>query len=246
MIIKMTSGNKDINVDGKIIKNDVAPVEIDNRTMVPLRFISELYNKIVDWNPETDEVTISTRKKYFETADDAAFDWSMYFNAMSIALFKEMGAVIKQDENGFYWDNVIIGNDKEVYWSIPSVRKGVAFIHSHSGGKETMTKNMSSADFSTAKKMGRVAYMVDSAGSLHRYDPNVTPKKQVFVKKGAPVDAKHMDTAESLKFMKEYFENAYKEISTDTNLGYVADFYNKMYLDDIKYNNINFKKLSDN
>ena len=234
-MIKMQIGSKKVEVDGVELYMDVAPMQInDSRTMVPIRAVSEGMGLNVDWDEDTKTITIYGRKKYFETADDAAFDWAMHWNAMSIALFKEMGGFIYKDDNGYYWDSVIVGEDQEVYWAIPNVREGVAFIHSHSGGQHNNTKSMSYGDYSCAKKCNRPLYMIDSGGCLYVYDPNAEPKKQKFIKEGAPKDARWMDITESAKLQSEYFAKGYHDLK-EYDFGFKADFYNKLHMKGLSY-----------
>ena len=49
-------------------------------------------------------VTVANRKKYFNTVDECAIDFGMYANCASIAMYKELGAYVFEDENGYYWD----------------------------------------------------------------------------------------------------------------------------------------------
>ena len=237
-MIKMKENNKVFEVNGVKITNDVPPITLNDRTYVPIRFIAEHMGLNVDWDEKTNIVTIYGRKKYFKTIDECAYDWGMHFNAASIAMYKEFGGIFYQDENGFYWDNVFIGQDKEVFWAIPEVRKGVAFIHSHSGGKPALTDTMSKADKTGAKKCNRPIYMVDSGGQLHIYDPtqeNVKDRVQKKVADGLPVDGKYMDITESSKRMKEYFaQTGYHDI-VEYDFGYIVDYYNKMYMAGICY-----------
>lgn len=233
-MIKMQIGSKKVEVDGTELYIDVAPIQVnDSRTMVPIRAVSEGMGLNVDWDEDTKTVTIYGRKKYFDTADDAAFDWAMHWNAMSIALFKEMGGIIYKDNNGYYWDYVKIGKDKEVSWSIPKVREGVAFIHSHSGGEHWNTKTMSLSDFTAAKNCQRPFYMVDSGGCLWVYDPK--GKKQQFkVREGAPCDVKWMSIEESANSQAEYFAKGYHDLS-EYDFGFKADFYNKLHMKGLSY-----------
>ncbi len=56
-----------INVFGKTIKNDVAPIIAEgNRTMLPIRAIAEALGADVDWDPETQKVTITTEDTVIE------------------------------------------------------------------------------------------------------------------------------------------------------------------------------------
>ena len=56
-----------LNIDGKTInmqigvaleKYGVAPIIIDNRTYVPIRFVAEELGATVDWNADTQEIVI--------------------------------------------------------------------------------------------------------------------------------------------------------------------------------------------
>ncbi len=56
--ITLTVGDKDANVFGKDVKNDVAPIIVGSRTMLPIRFVAEALGATVDWNEATQTVTI--------------------------------------------------------------------------------------------------------------------------------------------------------------------------------------------
>ncbi|MCD8158787.1 MAG: copper amine oxidase N-terminal domain-containing protein [Clostridiales bacterium] len=64
--VKVTAG--EVETEQEI---DVAAVIINERTMVPARFVSEFFSADVDWNEDTKTVTISTAAA---VADDAASD----------------------------------------------------------------------------------------------------------------------------------------------------------------------------
>ena len=237
-MLKMKLNSTEVIKDGQKLYMDTVPITVavagGDRTLVPIRFVAEGLGYNVDWDNDTQEVTIYGRKKYFETVDDCAFDWAMHFNAMSIAVFKEMGAIIYKDNKGYYWDNVIIGKDKEVYWDTSKVHRGIAFIHSHSGGKHSMTKSMSNQDFVCARKMNRPLYMIDSGGQLWVYDPKSDKPSQKFVKEGAPCDARWMDIKENSKLMNEYFLKGYHDLY-EFDFGYKADYYNKLFMKGLHY-----------
>lgn len=233
-MLKMFVGCKEVNKDGLILHMDVAPFLKDSRTYVPIRFVAEGMGYNVEWDEKEQSVTIYGRRKYFDTVDDAAFDWAMHWNAMSIATFKEMGGIIYKDDKGYYWDNIKVGKDKGVIWSIPEVRKGVAFIHSHGGGEHWNTKSMSREDFDMAKDCNRPLYMVDSGGQLWVYDPNEDKPKQKFVREGAPCDARWMDITKNSKLMNEYFLTGYHDLE-EFEFGYKADYYNKLFMKNLHY-----------
>ncbi len=48
-----------INIFGKIVKNDVAPKIVDGRTVLPIRVVAEALGADVDWDPDTQKVTIT-------------------------------------------------------------------------------------------------------------------------------------------------------------------------------------------
>ena len=58
-VIKMTIGSIEMSENGRAFYNDVAPIIVDNRTMVPIRVITELLGGTADWNEETKEVTLT-------------------------------------------------------------------------------------------------------------------------------------------------------------------------------------------
>lgn len=67
--IKMTMyiGDDKITLNKKAYKTDTAPIIIENRTLVPLRAISELLNSKVEWDGENRVVTIDTStSEYFK------------------------------------------------------------------------------------------------------------------------------------------------------------------------------------
>ena len=231
----MKIGSKNVEVDGVELQMDTAPFLKDSRTFVPIRFIAEGMGLKVDWDNDTQEVTVYNRKKYFETMDACAFDFAMHWNAMSIALFKELGAIIYKSDDGYYWDTVKISKtDKEVVWSIPEVRKGVAYIHSHCGGEHWSTKSMSREDRNSAEDCKRPLYMVDSGGCLWVYNPSDEKPAQKLVREGAPKDARWMDIKASADLQSEYFATGYHSLD-EYELGYKADFYNKVHMKGLSY-----------
>ena len=235
-MLKMKIGSKDFEVDGVKLQMDTEPFLKNSRTFVPIRFVAEGMGSNVEWDNESREVTIYNRKKYFETADACAFDWAMHWNAMSIAVFKEMGGIIYKDDNGYYWDDIHISNvdDKEFAWDITKVKKGVAFIHSHCGGEHWATKSMSKSDKDSAKKHNKPLYMVDSGGCLWVYDPSEDKPKQKLVREGAPKDVRWMDIDDSAELQREYFSAGYYCLD-EYEHGYKADYYNKLHMKNLSY-----------
>lgn len=61
--IELTIGRKDVNVNGNKSSIDVAPMIKNERTFVPLRFISESFDNDVNWDNNTRTVRINKRDK---------------------------------------------------------------------------------------------------------------------------------------------------------------------------------------
>ena len=89
MIIKCKAINEIFNINGEDIFNDVPPLNINDRTYLPVRFIAEQMGMYVDYNATTQIVTISDIKSRFNTLDEAAIDFGMSANCASIARFQQ-------------------------------------------------------------------------------------------------------------------------------------------------------------
>ena len=57
-MIEMRAARKEMTVNGKLIVSDAAPVIRNDRTLVPVRLLSEQFGWKVDWNGQTKEVTL--------------------------------------------------------------------------------------------------------------------------------------------------------------------------------------------
>lgn len=70
-----TFAQKDINIDinGKIIKTDTAPIMRNNRVLVPVRFIAGNLGLNVNWNGE--EKRIAIFRPEFENSGGGIFLW---------------------------------------------------------------------------------------------------------------------------------------------------------------------------
>lgn len=67
--IKMTIGSTELDVNGNIINMDVAPEIILGRTMVPIRYIAEAFEKKVSYD-KSGLIVIGDREGYFDFRDD--------------------------------------------------------------------------------------------------------------------------------------------------------------------------------
>ena len=122
-------------MNGASVTNDVAPLEKNDRTFLPIRFIAENMGLYVDYEEKSGIVTVSDVKTHFDTVDKCAVNFGMYANCASIAMYKELGAYVFEDENGYYWDGLKIGQKdrQELYIDSALARKCKAILHTHGG-----------------------------------------------------------------------------------------------------------------
>lgn len=97
--IELTIGNKEAKVDGKAATIDVAPLLKDNRTFVPLRFISENFGVKTGWDAKSYRVLLETKKsdglnltveekEYYDMAKSLEEDLKIKFDEMKSYLFE--------------------------------------------------------------------------------------------------------------------------------------------------------------
>lgn len=233
-MIKMKIGSKDVEVDGVKLQMDTEPFLKNSRTFVPIRFVAEGMKLNVDWDNDTQEITVYGRRIYFETADACAFDWAMYWNCYSLASAREISGVIHKCDKGYYWDNIIVGQAEayQVAFDLVEAKKGVAIIHSHSTEKPTKTDGLGADDIKISNKYKLPIYMVNSSGELYLYNP--TDKTDKLVRSGLPCDARHLDITKSAELQREYFLTGYHCLDEYKD-GYKADFYNKLHMKGLSY-----------
>ena len=58
-VIKLQIGSRIVNVDNEAVIYDAAPVIRNDRTLVPIRIVTETLGGKVDWNGVTKEVTLN-------------------------------------------------------------------------------------------------------------------------------------------------------------------------------------------
>ena len=233
MDIRMELNSRKVRINGIEAESDCEPIAKNGRTLVPLRLIAELFGAKVGWKQETQEVTISNRRRNFKTVDECATDWAMYFNAISTALYTELSGIIYEGEDGYYWDNERIGETQSAHLSPSEIRKGVAAIHSHGGSKPGMSWQMSNADRKVARESGRPLYMVDSGGMLWKYVGG--DRNQQKVAENLVASSRWCDIEKTARAMNEYFKDGYFGISDEFPFGFAADYYNKMYMKGVAF-----------
>lgn len=247
MQIKCKAGSNIFEVNGENITNDVAPFEKNDRTFLPIRFIAENMGFYVDYDDKTGIVTVANRKKYFNTVDECAIDFGMYANCASIALYREFGAYVFEDENGYYWDGLEIGKKdmQNVSTNADYARACVAMLHTHSGTAGGASNNhFSTADQKIASKFKKPIYLCSPVGEQLRYEPDVGRGGRVTCVGYAPIDWKHEDFCTDLGYRNyetakndflSYFGGKYRPIADSCKFGYIFDYYNYMFLNNENY-----------
>lgn len=85
--IELIIDQKEATVDGESRTLDVPATIIDDRTLVPVRFVSESLSCDVDWIPETRTVSISRPKGTFtHTLKQISYEWKEQEGRLRIAL----------------------------------------------------------------------------------------------------------------------------------------------------------------
>jgi hypothetical protein len=79
LVVRTTVGNRVIDVNGNQITMDTAPVIINGRTLVPIRFVSEALGSGVAWDSSTRTVFITSaidnHSPITESSDDEGGLW---------------------------------------------------------------------------------------------------------------------------------------------------------------------------
>lgn len=98
-VIKMKVGSTLLEKDGKILKMDVAPQAINNRTMVPIRFISETLGFEVLWNNKTRTVDVIS-KDLEGVNEKIVFEDERFEDIIRKEINKPRGDIYKADVEG--------------------------------------------------------------------------------------------------------------------------------------------------
>lgn len=242
MIIKCKANDKIFEVNGEGIFNDVPPLNINDRTYLPIRFIAEQMGMYIDYNVTTKVVTVSDVKTRFNNLNEAAIDFGMYTNCASIARFQEFGAYIYQDEDGYYWDDVTLGTPEhqQVIIDATKARKCCAILHTHGGtAGGASCNNFSTGDKNIARKYKKPMFMCSPIGDQWRFDYDKGNGGKVTQIGYAPIDWKFENFCTSLGKRNyetakndfiNYFGGKYKPIADEFENGYIFDYYNQMFL----------------
>lgn len=247
VIIKCKAYDRKFNVNGTDVECDVPPLEFNDRTYLPIRFIAENMGLYVGYNVKNSVVTVANRKKYFDTADDCALNFGMYANCASIALYRETAAYLYKDENGYFWGDAHMGGKDNQNVTINAVcaRKCVAILHTHGGSAGGAANNhFSTGDKKVGRKYEKPIYMCSPVGEQWRFDYDKGNGGKVTQIGYAPIDWKFENFCTSLGKRNyetakndfiNYFKGKYKPITDEFENGYIFDYYNQMFLNNESY-----------
>lgn len=85
--VELVIDQKEASVDGESRTLDVPATLIDDRTMVPVRFVSECLACDVDWDPQTRTVSVKKPQGDFtHTLKKISYEWEEYEGRLRIAL----------------------------------------------------------------------------------------------------------------------------------------------------------------
>ncbi len=97
-------------VNKKQVVLDVPAMIVGNRTMVPLRFVGEAFDGIVDWNSQTKTVAISLAKENMQEVPDLQVELN------NKILSFETPPITKDGRNYLPPETILAALDGEVYW----------------------------------------------------------------------------------------------------------------------------------
>lgn len=105
------------NVNGELIELDAPSMIVEDRMMVPLRFISEAFGNEVLWDGDARLVTIDTAVK----VDSTALDFPTVGNYEKLVAILEYAQRFSFD-NPFYYDDVLFEPDFEIEMTADEIR----------------------------------------------------------------------------------------------------------------------------
>lgn len=170
--IELTIGNKEAKVDGKAAMIDVAPLLKDNRTFVPLRFISENFGVKTSWDAKTYRVILETKsadglnltaeeKEYYDMAKSLEEDLKIKFDEMKSYLFENARKYNETELKEIYEAKKAEAND--IIKKIEDLKVPDKFKESHNfllKSMETLKSVINGFDDSLIKKDQKAATKV--------------------------------------------------------------------------------------
>ena len=100
--MKLWIGNAETQVNGKAvaIQDGVAPIILNDRTYLPIRFVAEQLGLTVGWNEEYKTVTISNKNDYASIKDILEFSSKGMQNRLSLDMNMDMAMAMDVETDG--------------------------------------------------------------------------------------------------------------------------------------------------
>ena len=137
--IMLTIGDRKTFINNSSVLLDVAPQIIDNRTFIPIRFISESFGAKVQWDAPTKTVTITPKK---ETSQISYMGISLGSSLEEATKLFGAPDRIVDSEYGFKWHTFHDNYKNYVQFGISNAR--VVAIYSNSNGWDSHLLNIDS------------------------------------------------------------------------------------------------------
>lgn len=93
-VVKLKIGERKAFIGNSTVEIDVPPIVINNRTLVPVRFVSEAFGSYVTWNEKDKEVVILS---YPQPISDISEDSTLKFMGFVRPEIKEISINVKKD-----------------------------------------------------------------------------------------------------------------------------------------------------
>lgn len=123
-LVKAVIGQTELTVNGQSKNMDIAPMMVNNRTLVPARFVAEAFNCRVDWDADKKIVNITTTPADYNSLEQSTQSGIEYYPGTEIPTYTSVTGVelIKQDvlESGalLYMYPFTSVDDVGNYWEV--------------------------------------------------------------------------------------------------------------------------------
>lgn len=190
--VELTLNKTSALVNGKKVTSTVAPKEINGRTMVPLKFVSENLGLCVNWEGSTKSISIGTPSDYVASAGSEKISKAEYYVYLSNAktymqnYIAQNASTLEPKDN--IWDTVINGktaSDMAKEMALDYSKEHAIFLARANKNKVVLTAD------ETAKIDSSVSDLVTQEGSKEAAEKKLQ-------------DYYGISLADYTKFLKDY------------------------------------------
>lgn len=124
--IKLTIDKKEALIDSEEYTLDVPPQIINDRTLVPVRFIAESLKCKVDWHEDTSSVVIN---RIYEPLSDEPYNSNLYNpSGNTQGKYMTQSSYAAPNEYYFHTSAIDVSETKNVYFTINRLPENVRFV----------------------------------------------------------------------------------------------------------------------